>query len=660
MEAREGWYTKHSFNDEFVDACKRIFKKYGEEIWRIQGIANSEMDVAVFSKSFFNKSGFVSDVSVDANANVREKNITQYNYECGKALMKLNSLYLMFKWVKKIAGLEVAELALEKVISGELFINDLVNFSMPYCYAFDLRTLLEKGMTFFSGNMRIGAPSRSDSFIDLLIQTTAYISNQIMGACSYPDLFPILDWFHRQELGDDYIKKMKKARQGKGPKKWIKEWYRIKNQFQNLIYSFNFPFRGNQSAFTNVSVMDRGFAKELFGEYVFPDFTSPDIESTVELSKIFFEYFAKINGKEGMFTFPVITMAISLDEKTGEYMDPDFVDWCAEANAAKSLANIFQSPPNAFSSCCRMLNNFDGVAEQGYQNSFGVGGLSIGSHRVAGLNLPRIALLEDSNPNLLKEDLELLHKILRAHRKLIQDKIDRGYLPLYSPGWIELNRQYSTIGFVGAYEYLKNKGLEVESEEGLEALKTVLRTIEDKIKQWQIREKGRGYIYNIEQIPAESMAVRLASVDAELGMNPHRFKLYSNQYIPLIQKSSIFDRFRIQGEIDKFTSGGAILHLNVDDEKPLTTRQFRRLLQVAKDTGTVYFAVNYAYSECANGHYIVGKHERCCVCQAPIVTQYTRVVGFITPVNSWNPVRKNFEYGARVFYGRKEVAHAHN
>lgn len=428
-------------------------------------------------------------------------------------------------------------------------------------------------------------------------------------------------------------------------------YIKIKNQFQNLIYSLNYPFRGNQSPFTNLSCMDHGFSKELFKGYYFPDGTSANIESSIELSKLFFEYYSEINSNEGIFTFPIMTLAISLDD-SGEYIDPDFVDWAAKANSAKSLGNIFQSTPDAFSSCCRLINNFSKIAEAGYQNSFGVGGLSIGSHRIAGLNLPRLAFLEKENQNVLEENLEVLHKILYSHRKLIEHRIEAGYLPLYTYKWINLMKQYSTIGFVGGYEYLENKGLSIKNN-GLKVLTDLLMRIENKIVGWQQEEKIN--IYNIEQIPAESMAVRLCKIDSVLGYNPKEYQLYSNQYIPLIEESSVYDRFRIQGQIDGLTSGGAILHLNVDDEKPLSPTQFRKIMELARKTKTVYFAINYAYSECVKEHYTIGKKEKCPVCDGDIVCQYTRVVGFITPVKSWNSVRKEYEYDNRYFYKNGEL-----
>lgn len=429
---------------------------------------------------------------------------------------------------------------------------------------------------------------------------------------------------------------------------------KIKQQFQNFIYSMNFPFRGNQSAFTNLSVLDEGFCKALFKDYIFPDFSEANIKSSINLSKLFFEYFTEINGKEGIFTFPVMTLAISLDDKN-EYIDKEFVDWAAKANCKKSLANIFQSKAQQFSSCCRMLSDLEKVSELGYQNSFGVGGLSIGSHRVAGLNLPRIALLEKENPNVFEEDLELLHKILYAHRQLIKERIKGGYLPLYDSNWINLNRQYSTIGFIGSYEYVKNKGFDTRQKEGLDKLTELLKKIETKIIEWQIKEQQEKTIYNLEQIPGESLCVKLCQLDTLLGFNPNNYKLYSNQYIPLVENASIYDRLKIQGQIDNLTSGGAILHINVDDEKPIDENQFRRLMDIARKTKTAYFAINYAFSECVDGHFSIGKSKKCPVCNKDIKIQYTRVVGFLTPVQCWNETRRDYEFPNRYFYHNGEL-----
>jgi ribonucleoside-triphosphate reductase len=657
------------FSEDFVTLLARLTEKYGDKILHMNGISSDFLDFTLFSKKFFGKNDkrkVVADVSVDPNANVSEASVTQYPSELVKPILKLNAFYMMHRWVKKLFGEEMAEKAVEKVLNGEIFVNDFYTYPyLPYCYAFDLRTLMSEGMSFYKGNMNIGAPKHSDSFIALLIQSTAYISNQIAGAVSWPDFFVVLDYFYRKEMGDDYANSLKLGMEAETSEDedfvtdnamHLKMWSKVKNQFQNFIYSMNFPFRTAQSPFTNISIMDSGFMSALFKDYTYPDFSVPDLGSVKELSKVFFEYFTEINSKEGIFTFPVTTIAVALDDK-GEYIDPEFAKWAAEVNSRKALANIFQSTPNSFSSCCRLRNNFSSLADLGYQNSFGVGGLSIGSHRVSGLNLPRLAQLEEINPNIIDEDLEVVHAILFAHRKIIEKRVSDGFLPLYTTHWIDLRRQYSTIGFIGAYEYVYNKGLSILEEPGQDALKVVLRKLEQKALEYQKHDK---VIYNIEQIPGESMAVKLAEIDSYLGFNSFKHNLYSNQYVPLIEHTSLFNRIKIQGIFDQYTSGGAILHINVDDEKPIPPEVFFNLMDACRKQKVVYFAINYAYSKCSQGSYFIGKPEKCPYHGDHVVETYTRVVGFITPVKAgWNSVRRDVEFPDRVFYRNGEVSLKH-
>ena len=648
-QKRKGFEVTLGYTNEFVDFWNSLKEKYPEELFKIQGVHNDNFDISKFSKNFFKKSASVASVSVDANANVKEKSIAQYVQEYPKGLQRLNSFYQLFKWVKKVWGVKDAKIAVEKVLNGELFINDFSNFSTSYCYAFDLRMLLMEGMSFFHGGMKIHAPKRSDSFVALLIQSTAFISNQIMGACSYPDCFVAWDWFLRNEHGQDYMKRVRAGEDEAAKKK-------ILDQFQNLIYSFNFPFRSCQSAFTNLSVMDKGYMKSLFGDYWLPDGTLADLDSSQELSKLFFEYFNEINGKEGMFTFPVMTLSLSLDPE-GNYIDPDFKKWISKYNCQKSFSNVFIGEPDIYSSCCRLSNNIKKAGGLGFQNSFGVGGLSLGSHRVAGLNLARISLLEKDNENILEEDIEMLHKILYAHRKLLKEKISKGVMPLYTSEWISINRQYSTIGITACNQYVANKGLDIKTEEGINCIHRVLKTIETKIEEWQAAETEEFCIYNLEAIPAESVAVRLAQSDRVLGYND-KYEIYSNQYIDLMEDCPVYERFKVQGQLDQLTSGGNILHCNVDGEKPLTPEQYEKIIDLAKDCKVKYFGINYAYSECAKQHYTIGKNKKCPICGEPIVETWCRVVGFITPKSAFNPVRRDYEFDRRVFYESEEVEKA--
>lgn len=643
------YYVVHSFDRDFVNCLNKLHRQYGDDVFEVLGIANRNLDIARFSEEFFSKSvANVADVSIDDNSNVSEKNISHYESESTKALQKLNSLATMYVWVKKCFTKKHADTALEKVLNGEVFVNDGTKWNFPYCFSFDLRNLMYEGMSFFKGGFKINPPKRSESFIALMIQSIAYISNQIAGACSFPDFFCCYDFFLRNEFGEGYLNK---------PDIFEK----IKNQFQNFIYSVNFPFRGQgQSPFVNLSTMDRGFAKALFTkegisgqDYIYPDNTKVNIDSVIELSKKFFEYYSEINSKEGIFTFPVMTLAVSKNDD-GSFMDPEFVDWISKANAEKCLGNIYVGVPTSYSSCCRLRLDLNKSSSLGYTNSFGVGGLSIGSHRCVGLNLPRLALLEKENPNIFEETMEVIHNILYSHRQLIKFNIESGTLPLYSTGWINLKRQYSTIGFVGLYEYFLNKDMvPTEDKTILEGI-SFLKKIEQKIVEWQEKE---GDIWNCEQIPAESQAVKLCKLDSLLGFNPKQFILYSNQYLPLWEEASIYDRFKLQGKFDSHTSGGAILHINVQDSKPLSPVQFKALLEQARISGTTYFAINLAFSECSNRHFSIGQQDKCPVCQKNIVNSYTRVVGYLSKVSAWNKVRRTYDYPRRHFYtnGKLEI-----
>jgi ribonucleoside-triphosphate reductase len=205
-------------------------------------------------------------------------------------------------------------------------------------------------------------------------------------------------------------------------------------------------------------------------------------------------------------------------------------------------------------------------------------------------------------------------------------------------------------------EYLKNKGLNPLSSEAVEVGVSLLKKIEQNIQNWLESEKGEQTIYNLEQIPGESMAVKLCKIDSILGFNPYEFVMYSNQYVPLWEDSSIHDRCKLQGCYDKLTSGGSILHITVNDDKPLSPIQFKAILEQARVTGAKYLGVNYIFSKCEQGHTNIGKKEKCCVCEAKITDHYTRVVGYLSRVGAWNKTRRTWDFNNRYLYrnGRLE------
>lgn len=650
-----------SYDSPFVNKIEELQRKYPEEVFNIQGISNRARDINEFSKKFFSKSAHSTvDISVDKNANVSAKTVSQYTVENNKANLRMNGLYMLWKWSKKgeIANgkseeeaILIADSLIESVVSGELFVNDLASVEKPYCWAQSLENLTFGGMPFAGERVKIKAPKRIDSFIHLVIQSMAYISNQLAGAIAFPDLFVYWDWFNRKEYGEDYLSSMNTK-------------VKIQNDFQHFIYSCNFEFRTGDSPFTNVSVMDTVFLEHLFGDKRYPDFTPVDIVSVRELGKFFFEYFNSINMKEGVFTFPVVTLACSV--KNGEPQDKDFVDWVCKTNCEKSVANVYTGDPTSLSSCCRLRSDTSKMSD--YQNSFGVSGVSIGSHRVVGLNLPRLfvdsvcdgELDKKKFMSILHDRLQSCKKLLDAHRALIRYHASIGVLPLYNHDWISLDRQYSTIGLIGVYEMQHYFNESIGQEDVCKNISNysfaldVLGLISNITSEWSAVGIPK---YNLEQIPGESLAARLAEVDAALGKNSE-FKIYSNQYVPLVKNSiSISDRFKIQGKFDSHTSGGSILHINVDESEPVTPAQYKKLFDIAVKTRTVYWSVNYVYVKCSEGHFFIGNNdtEECPVCGNTKLSYFSRVVGFITDVKNWVEVRRSWEFPNRKFYSGKNI-----
>ena len=652
----QGFSIQLTYEPEFVQLLSNIREKYSNDLFIIQGIANRNLDINQFSKSFFQKSASnnVASLSADPNANVTGMHIDQWTYEFGKGIQKLNSIYLAWDSLRKIYGIEDANDIIESVMNGSIFINDLHQFDRPYCFGFDLAPLCMDGLKFFD-RLNIKAPKRADSFIDLVIQSTAYLSNQIAGATSFPTLFVNLDWYLRNDYGEDYVIRMTQDSDFRD---------KINNLFQKLVYSWGWPFRGSQSPFTNVSIMDRGFLNALFGinengspKYTNPDGTHPQIESIYVLQKRFYEYYDSIFATEQIFTFPIITLAISLDPERN-YIDRDFINWVSNTYANKCVANIYIGEPNSFSSCCRMKNDFEKMGERSYSNTFGVGGVSIGSTRVVGVNMPRIAFRMNKlglsgYDHILHDELVKCRKVLYAHRELLKDRINRGTFPLYNAGWIDLDKQYNTLGFIGAYEFMDILGKDITNDNDSDYLVNVMKFMEDHTNKWEREDR---ISYNIEQIPGESMAVRLADTDKLLGFNEgYDVNLYSNQWVPLIKEASLSDRFKIQGKFDDLTSGGSILHLNIHDGSNLSPLQVFKLIEAARKSRTVYFAINRVFCKCEQGHYTISNNGSCPECGSKIKHQYSRVVGFIVPVDSWHYARQD-EFHDRVFYSDSSMA----
>lgn len=513
------------------------------------------------------------------------------------------------------------------------------------CWGTSLSTIVNEGMPWVK-RIKIGPIKHFYSFINNTFQLICTLSTQCVGAVAVPDFLIYAEYFIRKDFGD----------------KWYEDEKTVgfvRQAFQHFIYSVNNSFRGNQSPFTNVSVYDKHWLKALFKDHMNPDFTHPDLENAMRVQKLFVDELMN-QLQDNPFTFPVMTAASLLDPETREFKDQEWLDWLAEVSVKNKCLNLFQDDStSSISSCCRLKNELSTVGKDGkqeYVNSFGVGGISIGSHRVVCLNIPQIAYIAKYSEkdtltsffNIIESRIKISQDILDIHKELLERLIKNGNLPMYSYGVMNLNKQYSTLGFIGLYEALEILGYDIRTPEGLELGKKILGVF-NKLNAERTAKDGR--IRNLEQIPGETAAVTFALKDKLQFANAGDYDLYANQYLPLIKEALLTDRIRLQGEFDSDTSGGAILHADFDSD--LTKEQIKNILNAFAKAGVIYGAIDDCQIQCHNcGKVYTGSPNtttsKCC--NSKNIEIWMRVVGFKTPKRAYNKIRRTKDLPRRFCY----------
>jgi ribonucleoside-triphosphate reductase len=480
--------------------------------------------------------------------------------------------------------------------------------------------------------------------------------NRSSGAVGIPNILVWTMYFWKKDVDNGYFIKSPD--------------YYLRQTFQKLIYRLNQPFlRTDQSAFTNVSIFDRHYYRALFGGLEFPDgsFAIDYEETFIEHEKIFMEVVSQIRH-ENMFTFPVLTYSLlkrknitdeEYDEmfRTGEFNifeDNDFARWCSDHNITWNDSNFFMSNDvTTLSNCCRLLSDTSKL--KGFINSIGYTALSIGSIKVNTINLVHLcyelgdSLTETKYINLLKKRTKLCCKVLDRVRHIITRNIEKGLLPNYCDGGIEIDKQYCTIGILGLYEVMLKFGYIEEDAFGNKFYTDKAMAFADKIFGVLNDTKDNfttDYSFNIESIPAERAAVNLCGKDSVL-FNVNEFEIYSNQWIPLTAKCTINEKVRTASILDNKCSGGAIAHINIESNFPDSDSAWYMLNYIARN-GVIYFCFNTRINVCKNRHGFVGTNV-CPVCGEPVEDTYQRVVGFLTPSKSYGKPRTK-EFTAREWY----------
>lgn len=623
-------------NKNFTTQYNKLQEEFGTDIAKINGFDDGQLSYTDFIDNFVDQKT-VADASIDGNSNVSHKDIVTLEKEMPKPHEKLLAFNKIYYEIQKKYGFQAANEWLRAEWIGQLYMHDANTTSFKhYCFAYDLKDLAEKGLYFIEG--RNAEPAKHlITFVDFVKEFVSYASNRSSGAVGLPNLIPYMYYFWKKDVDNNYL----------GITEVNAKDY-AKQNFQRFIYAVNQPYcrDGSQSAFTNTSVFDRPYFEALFGGSEFPDgtFMIDYEEEIIEFQKWYMEVMAQIRHKN-MFTFPVST--ISLLRQNGKFVDEDFAIWAIKHNMEWSDSNLFvDTSVNSLSNCCRLKSN---IEDLGYFNSIGGTALKVGSVKVSTVNLARIALDTNSEEEYLKELEKRVYINLIALdrvRHIIRRNVEKGLLPNFTYNLVDFPSLYNTIGFIGIYETMKKFDYirvdelgdtyytDKASAFGEKIFKTMRATADRFIK-----ENNCDYQINTEQIPGESAAAKLMKKDKFFypNANIYDLPLYGNQFIPLGIKTTGQERVRIASEFDGYCSGGSILHYNIDAPFDSFEKAWKMTNYIA-DQGVTYFAFNTKIQACKHNHAFYG--TKCPVCGEPVDTEFTRIVGFYTPVKTYSKERK--------------------
>lgn len=623
-------------NKNFTTQYNKLQEEFGTDIAKINGFDDGQLSYTDFIDNFVDQKT-VADASIDGNSNVSHKDIVTLEKEMPKPHEKLLAFNKIYYEIQKKFGFQAANEWLRAEWVGQLYMHDANTTSFKhYCFAYDLKDLAEKGL-FFIKERNAKPPKHLITFVDFVKEYISFACNRSSGAVGLPNIIPYMFYFWKKDVDSHYL----------GINEDNAKDY-AKQNFQRFIYAVNQPFLrdSSQSAFTNTSVFDHPYFEALFGGAEFPDgtFMIDYEEEIIEFQKWYMEEMAAIRH-ENMFTFPVST--ISLLRQNGKFVDEDFATWAIAHNMEWSDSNIFcDSSVNSLSNCCRLKSN---IEDLGYFNSVGGTALKVGSIKVSTVNLARIALDTNSEEEYLDELVNRVTinlKALDCVRHIIKRNVEKGLLPNFTFGLVDFPYLYNTIGFIGIYETMKKFGYtkvdelgdtyytDKASNFGKKIFETMRKTANNFIK-----ENNCDYQINTEQIPGESAAAKLMQKDKFFypNANIYDLPLYGNQFIPLGIKTTGQERVRIASEFDGYCSGGSILHYNIDAPFDSFEKAWKMTNYIA-DQGVTYFAFNTKIQACKHNHAFYG--TKCPVCGEPVDTEFTRIVGFYTPVKTYSKERK--------------------
>ncbi len=569
----------------------------------------------------------------DANANVENKNLATLMGELPKSnFIRLNRRMLTDR-LKEMFGKEVADKYIELLNNHFIYKNDETSLA-NYCASITMYPWLIGGTLAIGGNSK--APTNLKSFAGGFVNMVFMVSSMLSGACATPEFLMYMNYFVGLEYGQDYWKHADEVVDKSKKQRTIDKI--ITDYFEQIVYSINQPTgaRNFQAVFWNISYYDRYYFESLFENFMFPDGSAPDWASLNWLQKRFMNWFNQERLKT-ILTFPVETMALLTEN--GEPKDKEYGELTAEMySKGHSFFTYMSDNADSLSSCCRLRNE---ITDNGFSYTLGAGGVSTGSKSVLTINLNRCIqyAVQKGIPYqfFLEEVVDLVHKVQLAYNENLKYMHSKGMLPLFDAGYINIGRQYLTIGVNGLVEAAEFLGIPISDNPDYENFtREVLSTIERYNKKYRTKD----VMFNCEMIPAENVGVKHAKWDREAGYKVPRDCYNSYFYVVEDPSTNVIDKFRLHGKkyIEHLT-GGSALHMNLDEH--LTKEQYSHLLKVATKEGCNYFTFNIPNTVCNDcGHIDKRNLKACPKCGSENLDYLTRIIGYMKRISNFSQARQ--------------------
>ncbi|EKE25366.1 MAG: Oxygen-sensitive ribonucleoside-triphosphate reductase [uncultured bacterium] len=562
-------------------------------------------------------------------------------------------------WMNRVYSKEIRD-AHE---GGDFHIHDL-QLIAAYCCGWDLQDLLRRGFTGVPGKVACKPAKHLGSILGQMVNFIYTLQGEVAGAQAFSNFDTLLAPFVRFD-------KLTYAQ--------------VKQEIQSFVFNMNVSTRvGFQTPFSNIT-MDITAPKTLAKESVIIG-GAPQLETYGEfqeemnmINRAFAEVMTEGDASGRIFTFPIPTYNIAKDfdwaddrfdpiwEMTAKYGIPYFANF----------VNSDMDPDDARSMCCRLRLDNRELHKRG-GGLFGANPLT-GSVGVVTINMPRLGYRSKNKKEFFKELdalMDLAKSSLETKRKLVEGLTDQGLYP-YTKFYLDAIKMrrgqywanhFSTIGLVGMNECLVNLiGKEITSKEGQELAEEILAHMREHITAYQ---EETGNLYNLEATPAEGTVYRLARLDKVkypeiIFANDHNVKnngsepYYTNSsQLPVHFTEDIFEALDLQDKLQTKYTGGTVLH-GFLGERIWDIKMVKSLVKkIAENYALPYFTLSPTFSICPIHGYIAGEHHVCPKCVVEQKTEvYSRVVGYIRPVEQWNK-GKQAEFADRNEYVVNECAPA--